>query len=85
MLPRFATSPEWIIVMDNLRTRAIQLVFSMNDAKDAEVERGAEFVHEITKEEAKDLQLSQTFEELPPQKRREAGVLEDFGAQGCSS
>ena len=50
--------------MDNLRTCAIQLVFSMNDAKDAEVERGAEFVHEITKEEAKDLQLSQTFEEL---------------------
>ena len=42
-------------------------------------------MHEITKEEAKDLQLSQTFEELPPQKRREAGVLEDFGAQGCSS
>ena len=28
-------------------------------------------MHEITKEEAKDLQLSQTFEEPPPQKRRE--------------
>ena len=43
-------------------------------------------MHEITKEEAKDLQLSQTLKSfLLDLERLEAAVLEDFGAQGCSS
>ena len=53
----------------------------MNDAKDGEVERrtGAEFVHnEITEErlmQAKDLHLSETFEE--------ASLLEVLEVGGC--
>ena len=66
----------------------VQLFFSnMNDAKEVERRTGAEFVHhKIRLMQAKDLHLSETFEGAFKEERLEAGagVLEDFGAEGCS-